>query len=476
MIGLIDLSIFHCESCLELSGKCHCLYYDDLVKRAAAEIATSLSVSGFMQVTGHDIDQTEIDKCFEESSEFFIQPMATKLAACSKDKARRGYSPSKSENYASLIGKSGEPNDTVEKFRIGPFDDCKEYDDDNHFKKEALSYFFPNDFSVMSKHFEEVYNSYYESMATLAARILRIIEFSLGFTSALFSDKLDRHTSILTINYYTQSLLDHGQKNTHDVARKYLSSALPIDNGGNGQTPIELRVAEHTDVSLITVVAQSKDSCSVHDGIGGLEVYESHSQSWIPVPYVPGAFTINIGDCLSDCSGGRLKSNLHRVVMRRASAYHCPAPVIPDLSDDRPNNRPDADTNLSTPNQEAADIDNDTSTCIPLPVARSSLAFFFTPNYNALLEWPSCDSPNRWETLRDVPDERRMDGLKEEGQTTESLTSHPLGTLGDCQVAGNSSVKNDTATATAITYAQWRKNHIKKAMDSTKKLKIKQPQ
>ena len=270
MIGLIDLSIFHCESCLELSGTCDCLYHDDLVRHATEEIILSLSGSGFMQVKGHGIDETLLDSCFEESSRFFLQPMEKKLAACSKDKARRGYSPSLSENFASLIGKSGEPNDIVEKFRIGPF--VEDSIDDYYCSKAARSYFFHNNFSVMSEHFEEVFHFYYECMAKLGSRIMRIIEFSLGFSTALFSRKLDKHTSILTMNYYSQS----AHCNEFSIDTK---SAVPPNDKGNG-LPTVLRVAEHTDVSLITIVAQSKGSCSVQDGMGGLEVYESLSESW----------------------------------------------------------------------------------------------------------------------------------------------------------------------------------------------------
>jgi len=110
-----------------------------------------------------------------------------------------------------------------------------------------------------------------------------------------------------------------------------------------------MRVAEHTDVSLFTLVAErsrrnkplgtSKSIVACRSGngsslvpgsSGGLEVLvqQQHSnesktaeksdpiksdESWVPIAPLPGAIVINIGDCLQDWSGGRLVSTVHRV-------------------------------------------------------------------------------------------------------------------------------------------------------------------
>lgn len=98
---------------------------------------------------------------------------------------------------------------------------------------------------------------------------------------------------------------------------------------------------------------------------------------------------------------------------------------------------------------------------VTFPMARSSLAFFFTPNYDALLEWPPADSPNRWEVVRSGIEELKEKGKgKGEGEG-ERIHAH---TVCDDNLQSNN----------ARTYAQWRKDHIRKALDNMKKQKTKQ--
>ena len=52
---------------------------------------------------------------------FFGASDAVQRSAFATDRARRGFSPQGTENFASLVGQRG-PNDTVRKFRIGRLD------------------------------------------------------------------------------------------------------------------------------------------------------------------------------------------------------------------------------------------------------------------------------------------------------------------------------------------------------------------
>jgi len=52
---------------------------------------------------------------------------------------------------------------------------------------------------------------------------------------------------------------------------------------------------------------------------GGLQVW-TQPDGWEDAPYQPGAFTINTGDLLARWSGGRWKSNRHRVLPPQAEA------------------------------------------------------------------------------------------------------------------------------------------------------------
>lgn len=63
-------------------------------------------------------------------------------------------------------------------------------------------------------------------------------------------------------------------------------------------------VAAHVDFSLLTLVAQ--------DGAGGLEA-RLPDGAWIPVPALPGALVLHVGELLEALSGGTLRATPHRV-------------------------------------------------------------------------------------------------------------------------------------------------------------------
>ena len=63
----------------------------------------------------------------------------------------------------------------------------------------------------------------------------------------------------------------------------------------------------HTDYGNLTLLAT--------DDVGGLEV-RTRARQWIEAPVVPGAFVVNIGDCLMRWTNDLYVSTPHRVVHR----------------------------------------------------------------------------------------------------------------------------------------------------------------
>ncbi|MEU9095155.1 2OG-Fe(II) oxygenase family protein [Streptomyces sp. NPDC048428] len=115
--------------------------------------------------------------------------------------------------------------------------------------------------------------------------------------------------------------------------------------------PGALRNEEHTDFGTVTVLHQD-------DGPGGLQVLDQEG-GWLDVPPIPGTFVINLGRLMTMWTNDRWPSTVHRVVMPRPDQIHRD---------------------------------------------RVSVAFFFQPNSEALIECvPSCadeDSPPRHPGVR----------------------------------------------------------------------------
>jgi hypothetical protein len=171
MIAVIDISLINCHECLHHTGRCSCLKDNQEKAYVLSQFYKSLTTNGVIQIINYNyckndynendsgdnnhnvafnnmIDNNDdnritkkenntryniINDCNNNTNnryilqqvkkvayQFFNQSIEYKLSKCSKDKARRGYSSLYSENFSSLIGKYNRPNDSVEKYRIGP--------------------------------------------------------------------------------------------------------------------------------------------------------------------------------------------------------------------------------------------------------------------------------------------------------------------------------------------------------------------
>jgi isopenicillin N synthase-like dioxygenase len=66
-------------------------------------------------------------------------------------------------------------------------------------------------------------------------------------------------------------------------------------------------IGAHTDFGALTLLLQDDGSIFISSiqldqkltrTVGGLEVYYEPDDIWYPIPYVPDAFVVNIGDML----------------------------------------------------------------------------------------------------------------------------------------------------------------------------------
>ena len=253
---------------------------DGSTDEVVAKTMRCLEETGFLLLS----DETEADcltALLDSAAELFRQPPEAKQQMLSTDRAKRGYSGYSTENFASLAGRPG-PNDAVEKFRIGPELDPELLlsGADRRQAKELRRFYFPNQWTGVPAELRELCLTHYRRMEAMVDVLLGVLERGLGIAKGFFADHMHLHTSIMTLNYYPE------------------------------ETHRNLRMAAHTDVSLLTVLIQT--DCPL--GLQVLIPDPAGDSCWVDVPHAPGSFVVNVGDCLESWTQGRLRSTFHRVV------------------------------------------------------------------------------------------------------------------------------------------------------------------
>lgn len=246
-------------------------------RRAVAAIVDRTNRDiGFLVITGHGFDLDLLSRWFEVSRRFFEGPGAIKRAVMpAAPTIHEGYH---GQGLSGLAAKEGEeaPPDLREYFMIGQVDRA-----DPLFKTEAARAFHhDNLWPSEPEAFEALGTAYYRAISKLGADLMRLFALALELPETWFDDKIDHHFSIVSSIYYP------AQKTP------------PL--------PGQLRAGAHTDYGSLTILAPT-------DAPGGLQV-RTLAGDWVDVPYVPGAFVINIGDMMQRWTNDRWLSNMHRVV------------------------------------------------------------------------------------------------------------------------------------------------------------------
>jgi isopenicillin N synthase-like dioxygenase len=240
--------------------------------RIAAEVGAACRDVGFFYVVNHDVAPELIAKTFAQSHAFFALPVADKRKlAIETIGGNRGYSGLLHEALDPARGP-----DMKEAFNVGL--DLSADDPELLAGKPFRSL---NAWPGVPG-FRETLLSYYDACARLGARLHRAFASDLGLRGDFFDDKFDRPMATLRLLHYP---------------------APPA--GSDPQTG----AGAHTDYGNLTLLAT--------DNVGGLEV-RTRAGQWIEAPVVPGAFIVNIGDCLMRWTNDVYVSTPHRVVNRSA--------------------------------------------------------------------------------------------------------------------------------------------------------------
>uniref|UniRef100_A0A7S2KDS8 Fe2OG dioxygenase domain-containing protein n=1 Tax=Leptocylindrus danicus TaxID=163516 RepID=A0A7S2KDS8_9STRA len=287
------------ETIINMSAYCMENFQNEKRAECRNKLLRSLQKDGFALITGTGLSVTACNNALRATDMFFNEADEKVRRSClAKDRARRGYSPLNSENFASLVGNVA-PNDLVRKFRVGaveekfgqsPLHRPNTWPSCEHWDEEKASFF------------QKSIQDFYADIGRASNAVVHAIREGLSNIESLNEENLQvlsmdeniSHTSILTLLGYKKGARHQGK----------MKRSL---------------VAPHTDVGVITILLFDAGDCAVLQRANNGQSISRPEKNWIDVN-LPNLSTlsdpvlvVNIGDCLSEISGGTLPSTLHRV-------------------------------------------------------------------------------------------------------------------------------------------------------------------
>lgn len=307
------------------------------IRRACREV-------GFFQITGviggsnpnGDDDDAVMQRTWKASKDFFDLPLEERLEHAPLDRTEYPYGYERSEQLVrgrlldetdggmecdngnheeeELCGSSSSETvaaDLKETFTLGPPDDNGSGMPPRRWIHKSL----PQDFQTSLE-------VYYERMEDLALTLLQIFAIALEESPDFFRDKMDHHMSALRLVHY-YPLEEHAHE--HRKASKDETGA-PIPQEQQRRL---VRAGAHTDYGALTILAAQEEGLEVllrdatvltNGDDSTIDTKEQQTQRWYPVPLVPGAFVVNLGDLMQRWTNGEWISTMHRVVMPSTEA------------------------------------------------------------------------------------------------------------------------------------------------------------
>lgn len=244
-----------------------------------AELGQAVRGPGFFLLENHTVPQALRARIFEMADAFFSQPIAEKRALSILNTPHyRGWAAEGDES----LDDSSAMVDRKESFNIG-FDLAP--DDPRVLRGEpfrGVNVWPPID------GFRETALAYFDAALALGVDIHRAFAADLGLEPEHFTPAFKDPLAALRLLHY------------------------PPGSGAQN----EIGAGAHTDYGAITLL--------MTDGEAGLQV-KPRSGDWTDVPHVPGAYVVNIGDCLMRWTNDIYVSTPHRVLppkrQRRSVAF-----------------------------------------------------------------------------------------------------------------------------------------------------------
>lgn len=252
---------------------------DPATKQAVVDqIREQCGINGFFQITGHRVNHALQENVLHWSKQFFALPDEAKQT-CAKEKNtwNRGY-----EMLRSQILEEGTQPEIKEGFYIG----ADIPTDHPYFVNKKLNSG-PNEWPTAGfdsdslTEFKTGTMDYYHTTVALAGDVLRALALSLTLDESFFAPFMDGAVATMRLLHYPVQPPDSDAKLTRGIGA-------------------------HTDFGAITLLLQ--------DDVDGLQVWDKHTDSWIDVEPVKGAYVVNLGNLMQRWTNGKYISNVHRVI------------------------------------------------------------------------------------------------------------------------------------------------------------------
>ncbi|MEN6543481.1 2-oxoglutarate and iron-dependent oxygenase domain-containing protein [Parvibaculum sp.] len=249
------------------------LTHPDRARRetVARKIGEACEHVGFFYVTNHGVPQALLDAIYGVADRFFAMPTEEKLKVdIHKADRHRGYVP--------VGGLHADAHNTGSHDLQEGFELSLELPETDPDYLAGNPMYGPNVWPEHPADFKEIANGYYSEMISLGRRLFGGFALALGLEESWFEPKIEKPMGQLRVLYYPP------QAGTVD--------------------PNQIGIGAHTDYECFTILAQSEH---------GLQV-QNRKGEWIAAPPIPGAFVVNIGDCMQRWTNDRFRSTVHRVI------------------------------------------------------------------------------------------------------------------------------------------------------------------
>lgn len=248
----------------------------------AAAVDQALQTSGFLVVTGHGISTSLIDDARRVALEAFALPEST------KDRYRQregigstGWIPLGAEANGYASGEETPP-DLKEAWSTGPTGDAPLVMSSGGLVPSIDR--FPSEVS----EFRPVITRYLDENMELAAELFHLLAVAAGVPDDTFLRQCRAPLHTLNLTWYPA-----------------------VDRPG-GAAPGQYRIGPHSDFGTITILQREESDPPLQ--------VQMPDGEWIDLPHVDGGFVINVGDLLAFWSGGRWRSNPHRILAPTGAA------------------------------------------------------------------------------------------------------------------------------------------------------------